>query len=304
METLSKTADPTVAYDAALGAAGAAPLDGYDALLWDEGRHLAAGLVAGWARSTQWSDFLKRYEILKVEEEIETPLTPDLALYSRIDLLVRDRLDGAIYVVNWKTSSSQKDWNTSWDFDIQGWTECMAAEQLLGEKVAGTIYVCLYKGVRRNGMYTSPLIYGYRKVEKSGSLTYRDSYRGGGEKFPVWLAKDLPCGEGLASWVAWLPQATIDAQFIVSPPILRNTSAVDGWLDGVVRWEGDAKHIASGADHLDFFTQNFSKWNCTRCAFKDVCRGQTTVADLLRAGQLVPRDSPVTRRDTLLETTS
>jgi hypothetical protein len=273
---------------------------------WDELLHLARGLLIGWRR-THHDLFLRQYEILSVEKEIETPLSSNLILLGRPDLVVRDRTMGGIEGINLKTTSSLYDWTTNWLYDIQAWTEALAIAKDVGEPVKAFRYIGFWKGAKRDGHYSSPLIYGYRDNDPL-LPSYYDRYRAGREKFPTWR-QSFAWGEGLSAWISWLPEEKVAEQFAISNPIFINDAIVEPWLSQVVRWETDAQHIndeGSEEDKLAFFEQRFSKWNCKGCSFEQVCFKKTELKELVKSGALVPRDSPIVKleRDMLLETTT
>ena len=59
----------------------------------DEARLLVEALVYGWGIS-QLASFLGRFRIIHAEQELETGLSPDVVLQSRLDVLVRERATG------------------------------------------------------------------------------------------------------------------------------------------------------------------------------------------------------------------
>lgn len=269
---------------------------------WEEMKFLARGILLGWYR-VKHGPFIRDNEILMVEKPIETPLSSNLILFGLPDLVVRVRKTGLIKGINLKTAQSFWDWTSQWLYDVQAWTEAMSIEKELGEKVGAYEYIGLSKGSKRQGSYSSPLIYGYKEEGGLGEELYFDRYRAGREKFPVWK-EDFPFGLGQEKWISWLPFSKVEEQFTSSNPIFINEGMVEEWLSQVVRWETDAQHIHSegnDGDRAAFFEQRFSKYNCRGCPFEDVCFKKTSVGELVKAGKLMKRDSPVSRLDTMLE---
>lgn len=243
----------------------------------------------GWERAKQ-DEFLDRYEVLSVEEELETPITPNVTLYSRADAAVLDRADGSYWVVNWKTASEVKDWNKKWFFEPQAWLESLALESRLGVPVAGCLFLGIWKGPFYRGETTSRLLFGYRYNSRTG-LTYGTENNGGGVRFSAWKEK-FPFGEGLAAWVSWLPKDILAKHFVESAPQIRQDALVEAWLKQLTRNEHDIDHILSTGSAEDvetFFWQNWGEETCGRCPFQNLCMLRSTPEELLKDGFLKPR---------------
>lgn len=258
---------------------------------------LARGLVLGWYR-TQWPRWERDYNILSVEEEFLMPLAPGFHLLVRADAVVENKEDGYVYVINWKTSSRIDGFNRKWQHDIQMWTEAMGVEQQIQRPVIGCIVEGLYKGVWREGHWTSPLIWGSRKPIDGGRYKYSEKRVPTWERFSVWdnPFPSAPDADPIAAWVGFLEMDSVERCYLQTPPILRNDEVVEEWLEGVLRREADARNVlehGTTSDHISYFKQEFSEWNCGRCGFSPVCGKVTDVASMVRAGLYVPRSSPV-----------
>ncbi len=267
--------------------AGLSPADAE--LLGDaEWNWLLAAFLA-WERVEQ-DEFLSKWEVLSVEEEIEVPITPNVTLYTRADGVIRDRADASVWVLNWKTASDVKDWNKKWFFDPQAWTESLAVESKLGVPVAGCIFYGIWKGPIYQGKTTSRLIYGYRYNTRTGT-TYATENNGGGTKFSVWQ-EDFPFGSGVAAWISWLPKEILKKHFVESAPQLRQDPIVESWLKQLARNEHDIDHLLSTGSQEDleeYFAQHWSDENCSRCCFKNVCMLLAKPEELAKEGLLKPR---------------
>lgn len=255
-----------------------------------EGQHLCEGLVRGWFRS-RYEPFMEEYEVLMVEKEVKALLAPNVRLNARADAVIRSRVDGRAYVLNWKTTQNPNDWTSQWEHDVQMWTEALVMEDVLGEKIPGVIVEGLSKGVYREGMTHSPLIYGW-KLETGSSTIFSAKYQRFRKeepwvKFPVWTR-----GGGVPEWVYFIPKEICDEQFVTSRPIMKNDAVVEDWIRQVVRMETDVEYILgaeSEQDRLDFFWQNWKKLNCQRCTFEGVCKGLLTVEGLVENGTVKER---------------
>lgn len=256
----------------------------------DHDIRLAAGLVMGWIRLNLTS-FLAEFEILSVEKE-EKPIfiAPNLSLSIRADVVVRERLTGRIFVINWKTTNSVKDWSLKWMYDLQTLTEALGVEQgLEGETVTGVIYWGFFKGKKReDGTWTSPTCGGYTRLAKSGARVWSGEYKAGWDRFS---AENFPQG-GQPGWINFLPVEYLAESFPRSTPVITNSEVAEGLIGEIVRWESDADNVlenGSQEDILRFFEKHPSFWNCDRCPFAKVCLGVTTLEGLVEQGKLIPR---------------
>lgn len=266
--------------------------DGYSGD-FSEGSALIEALVRGWARA-RWEDFKDEFQILMVEKEVKALLAPNITLNARADAVIRSKVDGSNFVLNWKTSGNINDWSRQWDDEVQAWTEALAMEDALGEKIQGVIFEGLFKGAWRDGKNHSPLIYGWRLPMGGGRFVYSAKYRRFTReepwlKFPLWL-ESPPTGDGLSGWISWIPQDVLEAQFVRSTPILKNDDVVQNWVRQVVRQQTDISRMleddVTEGEREDFFTQHFSKMNCPSCPFKKVCKLQSTIEGMLENGEL------------------
>jgi hypothetical protein len=252
-----------------------------------EGGFLVEAFVMGWGMH-RLPLFLSTYEVLTVEREIKVPLSSNVILYARADVVVRERSNGAIWVFNHKTC---KEWDQrDWFYDIQMITEGVAVQDDVREDVAGIVVEGFYKGERRNGFFTTPLLYAYRS--KAGVL--KAGYTAGWEK--LFIPDVMSISEWLAN-PAFL--AVIDVPFRRSSPITISEAMVEKWLKTLVRRETEIENILSPdvpeEDRLDFFTQRITKKTCPWCPFEDICFERTTVEEMLKDGKLSERKERRTR---------
>lgn len=248
----------------------------------EENSLLVFALVYSWVKY-ELPRFAERFEVLQVEEELETPLSPTVILQSRLDVLVREKATGLVYVINWKTAD-KKDPEKLMDgfrYNSQMWAEALAAEQFLGEEVQGTICIVLYKGVIRYGNHVTPLLYAYTK-----NGTIKPSYTSGWQKVRV----DQLQG-GLVGWLDSLDPEVIHANFITLDPILKVNKVVEERLEGWVYREDQAGYVlenGSEAEKLLHFSARDGYW-CNWCPFQEPCYGRATLTEMLESGRLVKR---------------
>lgn len=252
-----------------------------------EGAVLAEAFIRAWGKLFL-NDFLAKNTIIGIEMEADLLIAPGLTLFTKTDLVREERATSMVIVDNWKTSQDIRDWPGRWRYDIQTFSEAVAVEAKLGRAVAGTVMHGFYKGQRRDGQLTSPLIYGWKK-----GIALSPTYKAGHVKVPVW--KELAIEE----WVGVQDREVLESQFISTPPMPKTDSVVEGWLNEVVREESDASHILEGGteeDKMLFFRRNIGK-RCRYCPFEPVCFERTTIDDLEKAGLLKRRESPLNERN-------
>lgn len=257
--------------------------------LGDPERNWLLAAFLAWERACQ-DEFLEKWEVLSIEEEFPLAISPNVTFYTRADAVIRDRLDGSCWVLNWKTAGEVKDWNKKWFFEPQAWSEALAAESKLGIPISGCIFYGIWKGPVWQGKISSRLVYGYRYVSKrDGQLTYGTENNGGGERFEVWR-EEFPFGSGVAAWVGWLDKTFLKRHFVESAPQLRQDALVEKWLAQVVKYENDVDYVLSlpEAEREPFFWQNWSEM-CGRCSFRDLCLQRSTPEALIAEGFLKPR---------------
>lgn len=248
---------------------------------------IARALLLGWFR-VRYIPFMEEFEIIMIEEEVEALLSPVVTLQARADLVVKSRENGRNFVFNWKTTSSKTNWNKKWKHDVQAWTEALAIEDALGERIEGCIFEGFYKGTKYAGQSTSPLIYGFVK-EENGRRIFKSERTSGFTKFPAFSENYYP---SLEEWIQFLPPEVVEESFIRSEPIMKNDDVVRRWIRQVVREEEDIQHVLdsdiSDEDREVFFIQRPGE-KCGQCPFSDLCFLRSDVGTLMGDGFLKER---------------
>lgn len=248
----------------------------------EEAELIVWGLTYGWLK-TELDRFLERFEVIRVEEEWETPISPDVILQSRVDVFVRERGTGLYYVINWKTSEKKDEekLRKEYQYNSQMWLEAIAAEWQFNEPVQGTIPIVLYKGVQRYGTHSTALVYAY---EKNG--TFKPTYTAGWRKLRV----DQLAG-GQRAWIDGLPKEVLSEYFITLAPILKDKALVEEVLEETVYHEQQAKYVLENGSDNDkrlHFPRRTGYW-CDWCPFEPECFKRTTIDEMVSEGLLVPR---------------
>ena len=244
----------------------------------EEGKAITEAFTRGWHKY-RLPQLLEDYDIISVEEERHTPLSDVVSLYSRADFVAREKASGNIIVFNNKTA---QDWDLSdWLFDIQMFTEALAEEWHLKQPVAGCMVEGFVKGRRSAGFLGSRLIYAYQM--KDGTL--RQGTYTGGKK--VFIPNIMP----LSEWIEQLEPDTIANAFKRTPLIPKRERVVERWLKTVVRRETDLFLLLTDPsiteeDRLEYFEQNFSKFNCRGCPFYDACFDLADIEGMVVSGRL------------------
>jgi hypothetical protein len=267
-----------------------------------EGEHLVRGLIFAWIRAKAL-DFVSEYEVISIEEEVRVPLASNVTLAARADAVVRSRESGAFYVWNWKTTSGRPSpvtWTGEWTYAVQMWTEALAIEDHLGVPIQGCIVEGLCKGYRKDGKYSSPLVYGWKKHEvvdgrESMAFSWEYERTKGWDKFNAW---EFPVNGGNLTpheaWLKGLPMEVLKAQLVRSEPILKNNAVVEGWLRQVVERETTIQHLLAGGQEVDkeallsYFSQHWTS-QCKWCPFEPVCTEKSTIEGLIGSGLLRER---------------
>lgn len=275
----------------------------------EQAAHVEA-LVLAWCR-VRLPKWLAEYDVVEVEAEDRVPLAEDVTLAVRADAIVRRKLDGRMFVVNFKTVGQADDrWLRAWEVDMQLMTELLAAERRHGGVFGGVIIEGLVKGRRmpeKNNVGdvigyrdSSPLLYGY-KVDADPPLVHGEygweyTRRKGWYRFPVWkeqfshipgtiatfmtpgfrdaLERTTSPVSALEYWINWLPEEVVEAQFVTVPPIMRDEERIASCVRQIVA----AEHtIACGIENIansgDFsYTLNESfLQNTHACIYPSKC---------------------------------
>jgi hypothetical protein len=99
--------------------------------LVSEQKALIEALGRAW-HSSQYAQFIEMYEVLAIEREEQIELAPGLMWQSRPDLQVRRKSDGALFIINLKTTKrADQRWREQWPIDQQTLSEVVAVEARL-----------------------------------------------------------------------------------------------------------------------------------------------------------------------------
>lgn len=285
-------------------------VEGSEANVINEQAALIEALLWGWWR-VRLPFWLETYEVVATEREITAVLSDDVLIATRADALVRRRLDGKLFLVNFKTvGDAGETWYRQWELDMQLMTETLAAEQEFGEQVAGVIIEGLIKGRRhsekkgevKSVRETSKLIYGYKfdgnPPLEPPAYDWNYTQKKGWHRFSVW--DELEFGSGTQAtpieyWVNWLPIEVVEQQFAIVPPIWRDVDAIERKTRQIVGMErrirADVIQIEANPDSIDYYFPS-NEHSClwpSRCQFFDICHTSGVAADPEGSKLYMPR---------------
>lgn len=242
------------------------PTDLRLAYLVREQCELIDGITRAWYY-TKHDDFLRTYEVLDIEREESVELAPGVVWMSRPDLLVRRRSDGALFIVNLKTTKKADErWVSQWPLDAQTLSEVVAVEERLnGElwvsetpplqtiKLSGVIILGLLKGEQLqypvgsgNWYHNSPLIWAWHnesgKAHPRGEWSARYEWKddeGNHRLGKGWVKREiwLHYLGGVKEWIRHLSEtdpAILEEQVVQLPPILRSEQQIESWKRTVI----------------------------------------------------------------------
>ena len=280
----------------------------------------------GWGFERVWMPRLvEEYEWTPemVEMELTTPLSDDLLLASRIDLVARRKLDGRLFEWNFKTvGQAGEKWYQGFEHDAQILTETLAYERNLGEKVDGVNILGLVKGNRvavdaeghevrgdeqkerrpiARYIQRSPLIYGWKfdgnPPLEPAAYDYVSSRKKGWHRFAVWQ-EDFPFlapeNEGMSPiqyWTYWLPLEVVEQSFASVPPIMRDDTSIENHVVQIVGMEDCIRKGLEDEHGIDYsFPQNHRAciWP-VRCGMYDMCYTAGVSDDPVGSGLYQPR---------------
>jgi hypothetical protein len=114
-----------------------------------EQQFLLEGLVRGWVK-TRLPRILEEYTVVEVEKECKWELAPNLIQMLRVDALLRRKVDGVIFILEFKTTSFPGyDWQQQWEHNIQLLSYTGAVTDIYGEPCGGVLIEGLVKGTRK-----------------------------------------------------------------------------------------------------------------------------------------------------------
>lgn len=276
-----------------------APKAGYDATSTQDWCMLAVGHLMGFEQVV-WPGLMNEYEIVSTEKWIEYEAKKGFLFRARQDLLLRNRFDGHLCYVDYKTTSSTKpQWIKSWNKSVQLHSSMYAMQKTTPYKVERAVVIGFYKGWKddkKNIPCRSPLTYGYVNREFQMNPQYSYEYKAG----KAWeLMQVYSEFEGdPAPWIQKMPHPTLTEQFPMTGPIFARDDIAETWFrqqlireqeisDAIVKLKSSTS-LEEIQNILDtHFRQNFGKCDPSfgyGCEFEPYCWIPHVSADPLNSG--------------------
>jgi len=192
---------------------------------------LAEGLARVWTLY-RLPYILDEFEIVASEEEHEIEFGPGQILMSRIDGVLRRKMDGELFAgPEFKTTGwINDDYVESWRYSVQTLSHSLDVVKKYGQEPAGVMMEFLYKGFRKKDndgvyVYYSPLVRGYRMKGEFGDMTYGfDSSLARKKDWEVFDTYAM----GMGNWVQLLPEEVV-GQMLYSTTIYRSPTELEEW---------------------------------------------------------------------------
>src|ERR1700684_851982 len=274
-----------------------------------EQKALMQGIHGAWF-ATKYESFIATYEVLDIEREESVELAPGVVWMSRPDLLVRRRSDGALFIVNLKTTKKADErWVSQWPLDMQTLSEVVAVEHRLNDefggdkdgeliKLSGVIILGLLKGEQLqypagsgNWYHNSPLIWAWHnesgKVHPRGEWSARYEWaddEGNHRLGKGWVKREiwLHYAGGVKERIRHLSEtdpALLEEQVVQLPPILRSEQQIQSWKQTVIHQERKIREnrltVLQGSLTLDeCFPLSTASGNClwpSKCGMYSIC---------------------------------
>lgn len=295
LESLAKTG--TVDYKSIKAEVEATGSEIYNLATIRDWAALAEGQVRGFVRCV-WPNLLAEYEIFDTERWIVWDVEPGYRFRARQDLLLKNKFDGHLCYVDYKTSSSYKpQWVASWAKSPQLHSSMYALKMAEGVQVQRAIVIGLYKGYQdeKNGIQRSIFTYSYCNREYSMIPEYAYEYKRakGWEMFSI--GEEF---EDQEQWIANMPLEKLTEQYPQTGPIFARDDIAEKYfrqqlirekeVDEAIKRLHESTSVEEITRILDtHFKQNFSKCEPAygyKCEYANLCWQPWVEADPLGSG--------------------
>lgn len=258
-----------------------------------------------------WPHWIADYEILEAEKmrswNIGTDNLYDGNIYRfryRQDILFRNKHDGTIVYVDWKTTSDDSPrWIASWAKSAQLHSSAFALREC-GITIDYMVIQGIYKGWKdkKTGGPGSIFAKGWVNREYSMSPQYSYKYERSKGWEPFSPASEFE--DGLGEWVANMPEPILTAQFPRTAPIPPRFDIGAKWFAQQLYREVEVAeavqklHLVKSTEEMtqildEHFQQDFDKCQPARgfdCEFAPICWIPSVNEDPLGSGQFKRRE--------------
>lgn len=282
-----------------------AQLSGLDAIQQRDWATLAVNMIRGFQRYV-WPALMGEYEVIETEKWIEYTPISGFKFRARQDLLLRNKFDGHLCYVDYKTTSTNKpQWIKSWSKSVQLHSSMYAMRRTTGHQVERAIVIGFNKGYDDAKLHTRRSILNYGWVNRQFSMTPEYSYEYKKSKgWELFAANEEFEG---SEWVDNMPTEILSEQFPQTGPIFVREDIAETWFrQQLIREQevADAlQQLETVTDVLQiqpildkYFKQNFSHCEPAYgydCEFKNYCWIPHVNADPLGSGQFKRYESDI-----------
>ncbi len=234
---------------------------------------IVEALLRAWHKA-RLPRFSAEYEVVVVEKEMP-PLAigHGIELMTRPDLVVRRRTDSTYWDWDWKFTGFIGKWQERWDADLTRLTKAAAIEAALNIRIEGVTVEGLYKGPKRDGYYTSPLVVAY--LHESGEHSFEAKRSRGWTKYQL-CRPEAPIT--VKHWIDQWPAEMLLEHFVQTIPLPRDPFKSKSALVQIANAEAQVA-IAALKGHSDDvldteWPQNHDAcWKYNRpCPFLHLCQ--------------------------------
>lgn len=134
---------------------------------------LLEGMLRVWA-ITRMPMILEEYDVVSIEERWDWELAPGLVERMRMDVILRRKDDGLLFILDFKTVSYPSDiWFEKFEHDHQTCLYIQALKERMNEPVGGILYEGLVKGQFRKDTAKASPWYGQKIQQSPYTLAYK-----------------------------------------------------------------------------------------------------------------------------------
>ncbi len=263
--------------------------------------------------------FLANYEIVAVEGEEQSEISPGIVFMQRKDSVWRHKANGTMHSMEFKTSGNNTlNFVDSWNYDLQQITHLLNFRGKYDQDPKSVLLEIAYKGRKYQGEHVGALVTGYKMehldpathevVDIEYDWVYNRCKTKGWKKF--WITDEDFGDENKSSSEVWLNEV-LDFETLrdhcLDLEIEHHPERIERWLnqtrremtgvrDGLVQLEGcdTDEEFVRMADVL--FPALEEKDSCApyfgskKCTFASVCHGQDDMMDLYQTQGFKPRE--------------
>ena len=231
---------------------------------------LVEGALRGFVRAV-WPQLMSEYEIIGTEKWIQYDLPNGFRFRARQDLLLKNKFDGHVLLIDYKnTSSTKPQWIASWSKSVQLHSSMYALKQSEGIDVQRAMVIGLYKGYKNDKKHIQQSAFNYGYVNREFSMSPQYSYEyqrsKGWEQFSTFEEFD-----DLSAWIGNMPAETLAEQFPQTGPIFIREDIAETWFRQQLIREAEVDegvqllHSSTSVEEITAILDKYFKQNFSHC---------------------------------------